>query len=394
LLSLFGMRAWCVVILGAACGSSPASPDARTAGGDARPPDGAIDAACGPGVERDGPYTRFTVANDDIGTAGFIDPSVEYPSGAAAGLMTYTTVPDPGHDEIAIAASIDAGASWNFQALVTTATPATIDCGSTTCTGTMIDESSSLVLDPTDDSSRRLKVFAHEYLFDTQRELLFGYIAMYTAATPTGPWAETKLFGWTSSSSVSTTGVAYNISTDPRLPEMHDCVIVGEPGGYVRANGTLELVLGCNTATTADIRLLRSTDHGVTWTFVSKLLTPDDGVALGGAHREITGGDLFFAAGKLHLVATPDGDVTYPGGTTGDGYRGCVVVPIADIDAGTVERCNGAPVIETAYRGQPGQFVGACTAAEGASAAGMLIPVPQFTQTLVFQVFAAELPLP
>src|SRR5262249_4518491 len=133
------MRGAWIVIFACACGNAPASPDAHVeldAAADAG------DAACVTGPERDGPYTRFTVENDTIGVGGFIDPSVEYPLGASGGLMTYTTVPDPAHVHIAIAASVDAGATWHYQAEVTQAQPITIDttdmavCGATTCNGT------------------------------------------------------------------------------------------------------------------------------------------------------------------------------------------------------------------------------------------------------------------
>jgi hypothetical protein len=398
------MRGWYFVICAAACGGSPASSDAQPAGSDAAADGENPDAPCGQAVERDGPYTRFTVANDDIGTGGFIDPSVEYSVAASGGLMSYTTIPDASHVHIALAASVDAGASWVFQGEVSQARAVTIDttdmsvCGSTTCSGTLVDESSSLVVDPFEpDASRRLKVFMHEYFYGSDMNFQLGYMAMYTAATPSGPWTETKLFGWNSSSSLTSTGVAYNVSTDPRLPELHDCFIVAEPGAYGRSPGTIDLALGCvviaGSAATIDIRLLRSTDHGVTWTYVNKLLSASDAGTLGAKHNQINGPDLFYARGKVHLVVSPVGDVVSPGGTF-NGYRGCVVVPIADLDAGTVERCGGVPVIETAYRGQPGEFVGACSAADGATAAGMMIPVPQFTQTPVFQVFAAQQPLP
>src|SRR5262245_6713548 len=287
-----------ITVVGLGCDGSSVAVDGSMQDGQIA---GDSNANCGHGPERDGPYTRFTVANDTSDAAGFIDPSVEYPVGAHFGLMTYTTGPDAAHVHIAIAASTDAAASWHYQAEVTHATPITIDttdnsiCGQAQCSGTLVDESSSLVIDPSDpDPARRLKVFAHEYFFGTDRQFLTGYLAMYTAAMPAGPWTRTKLFGWPSSSSLSTAGVQYNIHD---IPELAYWVIVAEPGALARTSGELDLALGCPvftpSGTTIDIRLVRSTDHAATWHYVSKLLAPDDGAALGAAHRQLNGADLF-----------------------------------------------------------------------------------------------------
>jgi hypothetical protein len=69
-------------------------------------------------------------------------------------------------------------------------------------------------------------------------------------------------------------------------------------------------------------------------------------------------------------------------------------VPVADLDAGQVARCGSAPVVEASYLGQPGQFVGACSADVGASASGMLIPVPDLSASEPFQLFASRSALP
>jgi hypothetical protein len=378
------------------------SPDAAS---DAPVSDSGSDAACTGGVERNGPYSLVTIVGNP-GAKGAIDPSVVYAEGAEFGLMTYTTVPDEAHDHIAIATSTDSGATWTYTANVTTAGPVTIPasdnelCGAPTCTGTFIHESSSLVLDPTDpNANRRLKVFVHSYFFGIERHLRVGYLAMYTAATPAGPWNETKLFGWSSESPISNDGVVYEVQTDPGLPEMHDCFIVGEPGVLFRQPGILDLTLSCPviaaTGATIDVRLLRSHDHGATWTYVSTLLTADDALSLGSTEPQINGSALLSVGDRHYVIASPSGEVDFPDGP-GQGYRGCVVVPIADIEAGAVERCGGEPVVTSAYLGQPGQFVGACSGDVGATDNGMLIPVPDFSTPGVvdYRIYAAGLPLP
>jgi hypothetical protein len=188
---------------------------------------------------------------------------------------------------------------------------------------------------------------------------------MYTAAAR-GPWSETKLFGWSSESPISTEGVAYDINTDPRIPEMHDCFIVGEPGALLREPDVLELSLSCPVISgggaTIEVRLLRSLDHGVSWSFVATLLSPEDGMALGSTVPEINGSALLYANGGYHLIVTPTSNVDFPDGP-GPGYRGCVVVPFLDIETGTIERCNGTPSSKS--RTRRARPVRGCASADG-----------------------------
>ena len=357
---------------------------------------------CPVGAMRNGPYERVTVI-DETSTFGLIDPSIEYPQQAESGLLTYTAVPGFDRVHIAIASSADQGATWTRVGTVTEPTPITIAttddsiCGSTSCDGTLVFESSSVILDPSDpDPERLVKVFSHAYFFGVDRHFEIGYIAMHTASGPEGPWEEVKLFGWDSSSPLSSSGVTHNVSSDPALAELHECVIVGEPGAIVRPTGTIDLVLACPAphpggGATIDIRLLRSNNHGESWEYVASMLTPDDAESLGAASNKINGGDLFYTDGSYYLIATPLGLVEFPEGTD-EGYRGCLVIPVEDLDTGAVSRCDGIPVVEASYLGQPGQFVGACSADEGASASGMLIPVPDLTSSVPFQLFSSEFP--
>jgi hypothetical protein len=395
---LSGFAAAIVVV---ACSHPAETPDAvafvdtgTDVGGDSAP--------CMVGPERDGPYAPLTITGE---TEGVMDPSIAYPVGAAFGLLAYTEVPDAAHVHIAIAVSTDAGATWVRQGAVTQAqaiTIATSDttvCGTATCTGTLVQETPSVIVDATDpDPSRRIKVFVHEYFFNTGMNFELGYVALYTAATPAGPWTETKLFGWSSASSLSSSGVIYNIDTSPDLAELAHCLIVGEPGALVRATGTIDLALACPApapgGATMDIRLVRSFDHGQTWHYVSKLLDGNDAIALGSTVPMIGGSDLFYAGGAYYLMVTPQAPVSYATGAQ-VGARGCVVTRFADFDAGTIARCGGTPVIAAAYRGNPGDFVGACTADAGATASGMLIPVPDVSVVPpTFHTFAAELGVP
>ncbi len=343
--------------------------------------------AC-PTVEtRNGPFARLTVGHAPQGM-GINDPSVEYLPGPNLWLMAYTAVvPNPLYQHIAMASSKDSGSTWSYLGDVTSASSTiTITttnlsiCGKTTCTGTWGQESPGLLFDEFDpDPNRRFKVFAHAYYFDLigDRQMDIGYLALYTAKDVTGPWTETKLFGWPSSSPLSNQGVVYDISRDRALG-LGDCVIVGEPAPLVRAPGTIDLALSCPKGTT-DIRLLRSQDHGKTWSLVGTLLTAEDGPKLGSQTKDITGADLFYAQGAYHLIVSPFGTIQGPGGETFSGYHGCLAVAMADLDHGQVARCNGSPVVEASYLGLPGQFMGACSAAEGLTGSGMLIPIPDLS---------------
>ncbi|MGH7296464.1 MAG: hypothetical protein ACRELB_16120 [Polyangiaceae bacterium] len=90
------------------------------------------------------------------------------------------------------------------------------------------------------------------------------------------------------------------------------------------------------------VLLLRSVDHGATFSYVSSLLTATDASCLASPVSMVDGPDLFVAGGTEYLVVTPIGPVTL----SGNGYSGCVTIPIADAAAGRVERiAGGAPKV-------------------------------------------------
>jgi hypothetical protein len=66
----------------------------------------------------------------------------------------------------------------------------------------------------------------------------------------------------------------------------------------------------------------------------------------------INGADLFVAGGRPYLIVSPEGQVNGPDGVF-EGYRGCFVLPLEDLSSGRVARCDGEPVIEAAFRGDP-----------------------------------------
>jgi hypothetical protein len=342
---------------------------------------------------------------------GFGDPSLLFPAATGVGFMTYTAV-DVGAAHTRLATSTDRGATWSYVGEVNAIAPLTITttdlgvCAATTCTGSWVHEVSSLVDDPDDpDPARRYKVFAHSYFVTGAGVLRYeiGSIDLWTTAAlaPGATWDETRLLGWKSSSSQSSTGVSAVVTTDPTLsPLLGPCVAMTEPGALVH-DGTIDLALGCEQAPSAsdvfiDIRLVRSFDHAQTWVPVATLLDQADAVTLGasgGAGVQINAADLFVSGGTTYLLATPNGAVTTVGATP-NGYRGCVTIPFASLDAGTLARCNGAPAVTMRLEGATGLFNGACTWAPGATAAGVMGLSADVSRTPAFQLFASGVSVP
>ena len=70
---------------------------------------------------------------------------------------------------------------------------------------------------------------------------------------------------------------------------------------------------------------------------------------------------------------------------TGQGYRGCVVMPIDDPVTGAVRRGpTGAPVVLRRFTAA--RFTGACSYAEGTTT-GYLVPIAFLDQPRVFRIF-------
>ena len=347
-----------------ACSQGGAAP-----GGDAGAPDaGAADA----GALLAGAPATLAISDDSGAGLGRFDPSPAWDPGADAGLLAYSVVaPDQAHVHTRLARSADRGASWRFFAEANQAGPLTIDssdpgvCGASSCSGTLVHEVPSLLVDPGDSAERRYKLFTHAYFADAAGGLHYqlGYLSLATASDPAGPWSETKLIGWPSASSLSSQGAAQDLSSDAELAGISGCVALTEPGALLHG-GELDLALGCvrlvNGAGAIEIELLRSTDHARSFAFVSTLLSAADAAALGSDAPQINAADLFDWNGSTWLFATPSGPVSFSTGAA-DGYRGCLLLQLGDLDAGTLLRDeSGAPGVLARFTGGAAQFIGAC----------------------------------
>lgn len=371
-------------------------------GADAGAPDGGPSCSLDAGREDAGGYVPLTIANDTPSAYGNFDPSLWYEADGGGGFLTYSAVPAQNQLHTRIAYSNDRGATWTYLGNVNQPTPVTITttdssvCGATTCTGTWVHETSSIVYDAADPNpARRFKVFVHSY-FATASAIhyLIGVVTMFTTAFP-GPgavWVETRILGWNSSSPESSTNVGQNINTDPALaPYIGSCLLLSEPGALVRG-GTIDVAFGCvrfvpNAGAQIDIQLLRSTDHGSSWTFVSTLLRAQEAALFGTTGTNapaFNGADLFERNGRTFLFVSPNGPVQ----GVGDGYRGCLVFELNDVDAGAVERCGGAPIPKKKFLGPQTYFTGACTWAAGASANNTVVPIANLPFGTYFQMFS------
>lgn len=341
---------------------------------------------------------------------GFADPSLLYPAGASAGYMTYTAVA-PDAQATRIATSTDHGATWTYVGKVNAATTVTISttdtsvCGASTCAGHWVHAASTIIDDPTDpDPSRRYKVFADSYFVASATHLSryeIGSIDLWTTGSISAGanWQETRLLGWESSSAQSSTGVAVDVTRDPVLsPLLGFCSALTEPGALVH-NGEIDLVLGCingagGDVVPIDISMIRSTDHGRTWSPVGTVLYHNDMGGIGPLGPQVSGGDIFDAGGATYLLASTNGSVDYFGSRE-PGYDGCALFKFADFTRGTLVGCGHGPQEIDRFNDRGFRYNGGCTYAPGASAAGLMGDVAAGTgSTSAFQVFATGKALP
>jgi hypothetical protein len=357
-----------------AVGGSDDAGDTPEAGGDDDAGDASPTTEAGAGVCFNLPVTTvvrhdapaLAVTGDPGSPLGIYDPSLaEAPAGDVA-LAYSSTAANDVHTRIAV--THDHGATFAFASepnvaqAITVTNPDGRVCGKTTCDGVFWHEVPSLAYDPTDpDPSRAYKLFVHTYVSlkggaDLRRE--WGYIGEQTAPAPSGPWsAETKLLGWVSDATISTDGIVENLTA---LNELADCVAFTEPGAVVSPLG-LDLALTClsNDGDRLGMRvlLLRSKDHGQTFSLVTTLFDSNDSRCLGSPLSMVNGANPFFRGGDEYVAATPIGTKA----PSGSDYLGCVVVPIARIDTGALAReANGAPRVVRILTPDDGRFAGPC----------------------------------
>jgi hypothetical protein len=383
------MRIATVLALVAACGDDGVTaPDGGMADSAT---DVAIDATLdAPGCPAPRTITVATasevlVINDLGSTLGIFDPSVVYPAGAPGGALAYSSVPAQNAIRTRIAVSPDAGATWTYVGEANTPEAAAIastdanDCPGGTCTGQLISEVPTLVLDPGEPvAAKRWKLFAHRYLVSGVNTLHYrlGTMTIQTAPDPQGPWTvPEKLFGLSSPSAYTTQGARYNAST---FAGMTDCLALTEPSAIVLP-GALDLAMGCVYLDGATPRIkvvaARSTDHGQTWASLGRILGPGAGDCLAGTApgASINAPNLFVGPdGKEYLSIT----------SSDTGYHGCAIYQVDDPGTGHVAALPSALIVP-----DTGQFSGACTWSAGGG--GYQMDIGFLATARPFRIFRA-----
>jgi hypothetical protein len=318
------------------------------------------------------PVAELTVAADASSVYGISDPSLSWPTGSANGFMSYTSLQSD--RLITRIASTSDGQTFTYATDANTITDLAVSttdttvCGSTSCTGRIVHETSSLIYDATDpDPSARFKLFDYSYVIvpSAGAQHAWGYIGLYTASTGGGTWsAGTKALGWTSTAAaISETGVGTLLSNTPALA---DCAAFTEPAAFVPASGAeIDLALGCVSAATGTptprVILLRSTDHAATFSYVGLLLSPADGTSIGSTTPGAEPTDMFDDNGTTYLVVSTLG-TTPMIANAGNGYTSCTTVAIADLATAAVARgADGTPTIVRELVAPSGGFAGACS---------------------------------
>jgi hypothetical protein len=366
-------------VAGLDAGPGDARTDAQTDGGTAGDAsggdgDGAVEAGClapnGAATTLSPTSTVALAVAGDLGSAsGISDPSLVWPSGGAAGYLSYTTL-EPSALFTRIAKTTD-GRSFTYVVdanayadLAVTTTDTTV-CQATTCDGRLVHETSSIVEDPTDpDPARRFKLFDYSYVIvpgatPPQRNT-WGYIGLYTAQTPEQGWSPgAKAVGWSSTApGVSSDDAGTVISS---VPALQDCAAFTEPAALVdSATGALYLALGCALQASSRVVLLRSTDHAVTFSYVGLLLGVADGTTLGSTSPGLMPSDLFQVGGATYLIVSTLGSTPVVADAP-SGYTSCATVRIDDLASAAVQRdAQGNAVALRKIVAPGGTFAGAC----------------------------------
>lgn len=363
------------LVIGCSSGgsSTSASSSSSSSSGACTPPSGQVDTVDPASAH------ELVLPEKSPAIEGVFDPSM---IGTADGslALVYSVVPTQDAIFQRAARSTDGGATWTQLGPVNTPldfawNDATYCNGKAPCPARVIHETGSIVEDPSDDPSRRFKVFTHAYVLrpgsaPVELHYIDGIIEIAAAPALEGPWSTIGKLGWnvTGAPQEVVGGTTQNLAS---LEGLGDCLFFTEPGALVKDDG-LHLALGCVTAKGIRVVRVRSLDHAKTWSFQTTILGEDDGPRLGGTVAQVNGADLFTACGKEYVVASPAGPVAKIGGKDFIGYDACVVMEVDPV-SGAVVRDGVQPHVVRTLRGPGNKFTGACTFSDKATT-GYLVP--------------------
>lgn len=305
-----------------------------TAGGGGGGPraDGGCFGAFAPLVVPDAGLAVVSVGNETPGV-GMGDPSLAMLDDGR-GVLTYLqhgTTPS-----VALAVTLDRGAVWSLlPGEIARSAPVVVEndaglCGGA-CDGGLTPVFNAVAL--FSDSATRLftnDFFSAAGLGDRPE---WGYVAMYRAA-PDGGLTREKVFGWTSSSPISSEDAGLLLNT---LPGLGMCRYFVQPSALAFRTGTgesLDLTLLCASGTRGPFRtiLLRSANRGTSWSLVNpNVLTSDELSCLparqpyGAPVKQFAGAD-----GGRFISLTANDDAGAP--------RECLVARFVDVQTGALAR--------------------------------------------------------
>jgi len=123
-------------------------------------------------------------------------------------------------------------------------------------------------------------------------------------------------------------------------------IMYSEPGAIYDSDGTLYMsITGMwldNGVAQGDVILIKSTDDGDTWTYVSLLLEPADAGYINSAYKFFTASSLYKAAdGSFRIIVSPQTEWRF--------YAGLREFKFSSLSSGILVESSGHPVLQFSY---------------------------------------------
>jgi hypothetical protein len=120
----------------------------------------------------------------------------------------------------------------------------------------------------------------------------------------------------------------------------------------------------CGSLPSSKIVLLRCAHDFSALEYLGDLVSDADAPLIDPGYDGFSAAELVETGNAIYLIVTP----TVPG----DGYRGCLVMIVTDLEAAAVARSDGTPIVFESVFGTVGSFHGACGYAGALSGSGII----------------------